>query len=77
MVMWFQARILSWQPGMVNPRDGADATRNKTSCIFTELAGFYTLETVQDKSTVGSGIVSGWIRSRTLIGNYWREMLKQ
>jgi len=44
-----------------------------TNCIFTEFAGFYTLETDQDKLTVRSGIIGGRIRSRTLIGNYLRE----
>jgi len=60
---------------MVNPCDGADASRN--NCIFTEVAGFYILEMVQGKLTVGSTIIGGRIRSRTLIGNYWRELLKQ
>jgi len=33
-----------------------------TCCVFTELAGFYTLETDQDKLTVGSGIIRGRIQ---------------
>jgi len=36
-----------------------------TNSIFTELAGFYTLELDQDKLTVGSGIIESRIRSRT------------
>jgi len=30
-----------------------------TNCIFTELAGFYTLESDQDKLTLESGIIGG------------------
>jgi len=51
---------------MVNPRDGADTSRNKTHEILTiylqNMVGFYTLEMDQDKLTVRSGIIGSRIR---------------
>jgi len=50
----------SWQSRCFKKQDQWD-----TNCIFTELAGFHTLETDQYKLTVGSTIIGGQIRSRT------------
>jgi len=52
----------SWRGRCFKEQDQWD-----TNCIFTELAGFYTLETDQDKLTVGS-VGSGQVPGSWIIG---------
>jgi len=66
---------------MVNPGEWAMLQEMRPMrylyCIFAESVGFYTQETYQDNLTFGSALFGGWSRSRTLIRDNWREILKQ
>jgi len=60
---------------LVNPRDGADASRNETNEILPvyllNLLSFIPYRDGSGKMTVGSTIIGSQIRSMNRIGNYW------